>query len=198
VPRRRRAQGPRQQVEPIVEAARDPPDAKQVDPRRRQLDRQGHAVQPAANVGDRRHIRVAQLVFAQHRRGPLDEELNCREAECLGGVERRSRERTSQRVQPVHALALDPQRFTAGRQDPYPRRAPQNRDNQRGSGVDDMLAIVENQQRLFVLERRDQMPERIIRVKFAPEDAGEPARNQAGIGDRCQIDQPDAVFEGWD
>ena len=53
----------------------------------RELDRERYSVQLSANVDGNRGISVAQRKFAQICRCALDEQLNRREAERLGGGE---------------------------------------------------------------------------------------------------------------
>lgn len=107
----------RQQSQVIVKPRCQTPDAKSFDARRGELDRERNPVQPSADFGDPRSVRIAQLEFAQRCRRALYKELNRREPQrllrrdpegCSGGREWH---------QAVDALSLDAQRFAAGCED---------------------------------------------------------------------------------
>ena len=94
----------------------------------------------------------------------------------------------------MRALARDPERLPAGRQDVDPRHAGENRRRQAGRRLDDMLAIVEQQQHSLVSKTSDQPGKRILGADFQAEHRRNRARHQARVAERRQIGQPHAVF----
>jgi hypothetical protein len=68
----------RQNPKTIVKMSREFPHAEDIDARRRQLERQRHAVEPAANLQNRRHVGVVEGEAVNCRHGPLVEQLNGR------------------------------------------------------------------------------------------------------------------------
>ncbi len=61
-----------------------------------------------------------------------------------------------------------------------------------------MLAIVEQQQHAVVSKGSDKGGKRIFSADFQTEHGRNRAWHQAGVAERCQVDQPDAVFVAGD
>ena len=68
----------RQNPKTIVEVSRQFLHAEDVDARRRELEGQRHAVEPAANLQNRRHIGIVKDEAVHRRHRALVEQLNCR------------------------------------------------------------------------------------------------------------------------
>ncbi len=162
MPRHRRPPAAHQQAEAVIQHGREAGDAEGIEPPRRQLDRQRHAIEPAADLGDDRRIRIAELEATEAGRGPLDEQLDRRIGQRLGRRQPCGSRRQRQRRQALHPLALDPQRLPAGGQDMQPRRALERGLGQFGRRFDHMLAAIEHEQHLLVLEATDQAGERTV------------------------------------
>src|SRR5437868_4460671 len=63
-----------------------------------------------------------------------------------------------------------------------------------GRRINDMLAIVEQQQHPIVSKGSDKGGKRIFGDYLQTEHGRNRARHQAGVAEGCQIDLPDAVF----
>jgi hypothetical protein len=85
VPRHRRATPPLQQQQAVVQAGGKSFDAKHLDARCGELDRQWQAVKPPANLDDQRGIHIDQREVFDGRGDTLDEQLNSGESRRLGG-----------------------------------------------------------------------------------------------------------------
>ena len=97
-------------------------DPKHLDARRGELDRQRQAVEPPANLDDRRGIRIGQREVFDDRGDAFDEQLHGGEGSRLGGRQSGRGRRAAKRSEAVLALARDPERLPAGRQDVDARR----------------------------------------------------------------------------
>ena len=96
----------------------------------------------------------------------------------------------------VDRLAVDGERLAAGGEDVQVGAGLQERLGQCGDGSDQVLAVVQHQQQTtgaqVVGQRRRQRPARLL---ANAQDGGDRVRHQLGIGQRRQLDQPDAVRE---
>ena len=68
----------RQNPKSVVEVVRQFPHAEDIDARRRQLERQRQAVEPATNLQTRRHVGIVEDEALRGRHGTLAEQLNGR------------------------------------------------------------------------------------------------------------------------
>jgi hypothetical protein len=134
-----------EQGEAVLQSPRHLLCGKGSHPRRRQLDRQRDAVQPAADLRDRRPAFGGQHELRSRLARALGEELH--------GVTL-SHGRDAQ-----HHLAGDSQRLPARRQDPQPGTVGQERRYQAGAGVVEVLAVVDYQQ---ALPRTKEIPQRLF------------------------------------
>ena len=98
----------------------------------------------------------------------------------------------------VLAFTRYPERLPAGRQDVDARRSAENRRRQASRRLNDVLAIVEQQQHPLVPEAATRPGKRIFGADFQAEHGRNRARHQARVAERCQIDQPDAVLIAGD
>ena len=104
----------RRQLQPAIQPAQQLGHAQRLGPRRGQLDRQRHPVQPAHQPRHIGAVLTGQREPRIGRAGPVGEQ---RHRLRPGHVIARAGHR--QRRQPVRRLARDPQRLPAGRQDPH-------------------------------------------------------------------------------
>src|SRR4029453_13585928 len=96
-----------------------------------------------------------------------------------------------------HAIALltgDAQRFPTARQDREVRASPHKGISEQRACIEQVLAVIEQKQEPLVPEmfgecRRD----RLLRLFFEPEDLRRGPRHEAGLGERCELDQPCAI-----
>ena len=75
-----------EQREPVVEAVGQLGRGQRAQPRHRQLDRQRHAVEGPADLGDRRGVAGVELEVGQHRGGPVGEQPHGRKRMRIGSA----------------------------------------------------------------------------------------------------------------
>ena len=183
-----------QQRQAVVQTGGKAFDPQHLDARCGELDRQRQAVKPPADLDDQGGVRIGQREVFDDRGYPLDEQLHGGENLRLGCRQSGRRLRAAERSEAVPAFTRYPERLPAGRQDVDARRSAENRRRQVGRSVNDMLAIVEQQQHPLVSKASDQAGKRILGAHFQAEHGRSRARHQAGVAERRQVDQPDAVF----
>ena len=133
LPGRRTARAAAQKPQP-VQPPGDVDAAHHTHPRRGQLDRQRQAVEPSTDLGHRADWLVVQVEIRPAGPGPLGEQP--------GGI------LDGQRRDGHDPLTLDAERFPAGRQHRYPWAMPHDLVEQPRGRVQDVLAIVHDQQQL--------------------------------------------------
>ena len=148
LPGRVGAAAPGQQAQPVAQPLIDLLRGQHRQPRRGQLDGQRQPLQPAADPGHRRHVRLGHREPRHHLRRPLGEQPHRREPRQLRQCELLPGVGCSQRRDRQHHLAVDNQRFPAGGQHPQPGRRPQQQVGQLGGRVHQVLAVIQNQQQL--------------------------------------------------
>lgn len=172
-----------QQPEPVVEAVRELLGGHRAEPDGGQLDRERHPVERGADAGQRP---VVGEVLVPRRR-PVAQQLDG-----LGARERLDR---------PQRLAGDSQRFPARREDPQSAALAEQAVRESGRGLDDVLAVVEHQQRFAVADRGDQPVHRIRGGRFAEQRVAEAEPGQRGLRDVVpapdggEFDQPGAVVQ---
>ena len=202
---RHRPGAPRQQAEIITERRRDLGHGEHVDPGGGQLDGERDPVDSLADRGDRRQFVVAESEVGTSQHRPVGEQTH----RCALADRRRGRRRRRQLewTQPEGLLGGEAEDFPARRQDPHPLAAAQKDLGQLGAGVDDVLAVVEHNQRAPILEVIDEpfhggphraAPWRRIGAGAAlahSELGGHRARHHLAVGDPSQIGKPHPVRE---
>lgn len=135
-------------------------DRQHFESRRPQLDRQRNPVQPAANLGDGLGVRFGHGKPGLNQTGPVDKQTHRLALRHGIGRERLSRVRQRQRGDAPDGFSIHAERFPAGHQDVQPRRRAQQRLDQRRTGGDQVLTVIEQQQELpgteVVRQRFDQ------------------------------------------
>src|SRR6516162_1830948 len=104
----------------MVQAGRQALDPEHLDARCGELDRQWQSVKPPANLDDCRGVRIGQREIFDNGSDTLDEQLYRGEGGRLGGCQSRRGRRAAERSETVLALARDPERLAASRQDVDP------------------------------------------------------------------------------
>ena len=159
--RQRRPAPARQQCEPIGQAVEDLLHRQNAGPHRRELDRERQAVEPPADIHDRPLVCLRQLECARRGLRPLhkkpDRLVLTELVQGLGGIWRRQLERRHGE----HVLTRRRQRLTAGGDDPHPRRGACDLGHEERGCVEQVLAVVQNQQQLPALEVAEKQRDRI-------------------------------------
>jgi len=186
----------RQQPEPVAEAGQDLLRGQGTQPDRRQLDRQRDALQADAQIGHRLAVGRVDAEARKDRGAPLGEQPHRLE---LQELLRRPQVTAVRHRQGRHRdghLTGDAEHLTARGQDAHARASTQNRASEHGAGVQQMLTVVQHQQRLpagqVLRQRRHRPPGRLIQQAHSPRDLrGEQSR----VAQARQFHQPDAIAE---
>ena len=102
-----------------------------------------------------------------------------------------------QRRDTIDAFAFDPQRLSAGRQHGRARTNAHHRFHQLGRRIDDVLAIVEDQEEPLSSDGpSDGLGGNLDAAELEAKDARDHGRHQIGIGQRGQLDQPSVAPKG--
>ncbi len=132
-----------EEPEPVLESIEHIGRGQDAQPGGGHLQRQGEPVETPADLGDRRHIGVAEIVKPANPAGPIDEEPNGVSGQELGpgqslvGGHRQGR-------QAYERLIGQAQRLTTGGQDPETRSRAEEALDQPCAVVDQVLAVVED------------------------------------------------------
>ena len=184
-----------QQRQAVVQAGGKAFDPEHLDARCGELDRQRQAVEPPTNLDDQRGVRIGQREVFDDRGHALDEQLHGRESRRLRGGQPGRRLAGCRAVRDGARVRPAPRAAPGWSPGCRPRHSAENRRRQAGRRVDDMLAIVEQQQHPAVSKGSDQAGKRIFGADFQAEHGRNRARHQARVAERRQIDQPDAVLD---
>ncbi len=184
---------PREEAEPIVELIEQFADAKRIDARRGELDRKCEAVEPPADLGGDRRIRIAQAERLESVGRAVDEELNCREREGFVRLETRRERRHAQPRQPADTLPFHSKRFSAGREDLHARSICQDAIRAGSHGIDDVLAAVEHKQHLAVAQKSAQRSKHACGIRRQANCRGNGVRDESRVLQWRQVDEPHAI-----
>ncbi len=177
----------------MIQPGQDHLRRQQLDPRRRQLDGQRQAVQPAGDLRDRRRVLVVERESRNHAGGPLNEQ-----AHRLAGGQRCSRRASvhagnRERRNRAFLLTGNTQRRAAADQDPHGTGLPQQPRHDRGAGQQ-VLEVVKDDQQLPLTQLADQVLDQgSVPGILQPDALDDRRRHQARIPDRRQRDEVDAV-----
>ena len=159
VARHRRAAAAGEDLEAIVEAPGELIGRQRAQPGGGQLEGQRLAVQPAADLDDRGDVLRVDGEPGRRRRAAIGEELDRRMGERL--VDAGVRAGPGQRRDLDQPLADDAQRLAARRQDVDARAAPEQLVRDGGDVADQVLAVVEDDERGAVGERVEDAVQRV-------------------------------------
>ena len=194
--RQRGATATGQQPEAVVQPRGNLFHHEHAHPRRRQLDRQRNAIEPRADLGERRGIRVRDRKRGLHRARPFREQLHCFILDELVQRWQLTRVGRRQRGHAEKRLAGNPERLAAAGQNAQLRVGMQQRVGQLGACVDQVLAIIQYQQHILIAqvrgERGEQRPAGLL---THTQHGGDCLRNERRIGQWRQLDQPDSIRE---
>ena len=204
------ARARRQDVELVLEAGQDRVRRQELGPRRGELDREGHAVEPRRDRGNRRGVVVGHGKRRLDRQRSLDEQPD-------GGVlaerDRVDAPRPTRQLEPVRARELarigwsgqardrqlllpgDPQGGTAGDDDlEAVGGAQQVRDDRRG--VRDLLEVVQDEQDAAVAQPvAHRLRDRARPGVRDPERRRDPWRHEQRVADRLERHEEGPVGE---
>ena len=189
VARERRSPAPGEELEPVIQERDDFRRAQHHRVRRGELDRERDAVQPPADRRNRAEVLLVLLEIGSERTRPRDEQLD------RGMLQRHvardpGRWRHAQRRNAVDMLPFDAQRFLAGRQDRGARTALHDQLRKARDRVDEVLAIVDDEENLPVADRtRDGCRRDRFAFQLDAEHARHGRRDQVRIDKRCQFHQ---------
>ncbi len=184
-----------QLIDPRGQAVENRPRRQQPDLGRRQLDRERHAVQPDADLGDSGCVGGREVERRPHGPGSLDEQLDRR---AVGGFLRggaRAGRRHRQGSERVFLLPGEVQRNLARDQQPYAQRLLQQAlDECRSRGQ--VLEVIEDEQQPSITQEVDQpIGRRTAVLELEPKRAHGGGRDERGVRNRLERDEPRAVGE---
>jgi len=188
-----------QDLEPVLEGVGDLADGHRRRPRRRELERQRQPVEPPAQCDDgpevsrgdpERRIELARVVQEQAARRVRVEQLW---RAVIGG--------SLEGLDGPHLLAVDAEPLPAGRQYAQTGGAGEQRCNERGASVDEVLAVVQHEQHVAVPEVADESTDGGLggapQVERAADHVGHCGgarhvleRDPRGTGGECGFDLP--------
>ena len=174
---------PGQQPEAVTQAVEDLGQRHHAHARRRQLDPKGQTVQAVTDLAHGGGVVNADAEIGPGQPRTVDEEFD-----------RFVRER--QRRHPPGRFAGHPDRLTARREDRQLRAGAQERDDEFGARVEQVLAVVEHEEHRTVTEEPRKCvgcgAARLVREAERPDRR---YRHHLGIGDRREIDEPHIAVE---
>ncbi len=183
-----------QQAHAIVQPFEDLPQAERPDARRRQLQRQGDAVQPGADPGHRRGVLRRQSEVRVGGLSAFREEAHRRDARQVGERGEGGGVGHGERREAVLPLPGDAQRLAAGGEDVQPRRGGEPAGGEVGAGRDQVLAVVQHQQQRTRAQVGQHGRRGVDPQGQAEAQRGRDRRGQErGLGDGGQLDQPGTV-----
>jgi len=178
-----------------VEPGKDVSRLEQPNPRRRELDRQRQAVEPGADLGDRRRVLQRQVESRTDCPSALDEERDRIDRPQLvkADVTRAARER--ERRHEKLLLSGDPERFTARHEHLHARGPGDQLADGSGCGHD-LLEIVQDEQERAVAQVLDECLEGVASRSFAQSERRRDSwPHELGIGDRRQRNEDRSIVE---
>ena len=170
---------------------------EQAQVRRGEFDRQGQAIEPAADVGHDGGVVVGQREPGPDHERPIDEQLDGLGLADLMRRDLPAGRREAERSDRVDLLRPNAKRLATGGQDRQPRARAQQPGDEIGR-FGHLLEVVEHEEHLPIAEVVDELVlERTIDVLAEPDrprDRDEDGVRVAGLG---QVHEGDAIQEGW-
>ncbi len=175
-------------VEPVEQRRR----RERAHPNRGQFDRQRQTVQTRTQFHDVRGVLGGDPEVRVHRNRTLAEQLDR-----LGrsGVPIAVAAVDGERRNEEDMLPADPQRFAAGDQDAQRRAGRQQISSEHRALVEEVLAVVQNQQQIARPQILGERPYDILVSHREPQRLRDRKRDQSGVGDAGELHQGHAVGE---
>ncbi len=191
-----RAAPRREQVERVVEALDDLLGGEGAHPRRRQLDRQRHPVEPVAECRDRRRVVVVKLEAGGGLGRPRGEEPHRLRLQRLFRERAVGKHRQGERGNPPGHLAGNAEGLAAGRQHREAGAAAEQRLDEVRDGIHQVLAVVEQEQLLAIAD----VPCEgdlggAVGGEPRVQGLGDRRSDQPGLAECGQLHRPDTVGE---
>ena len=187
----------RQQPEAVVQARGNLLGRQQADPRRRQFNRQRDAIQPGTELHDGGRVRAGNGEAGLDRLSALGEQAHRLGLPHLLQVQAALHGWHGQRGHPPGGFAGDAQRLAAGDQEPNRRTLPEHNIGERGTGADEVLAVVQHQQQVLVGQPGGKRLDKGLTGLIAHIDRPCHGRHhQCRVRQHRQLRQPDAVRVG--
>src|SRR5580700_451040 len=193
--RNRRLSAAGEQFEGQVEALANLLRRENRGPSRRKLQREREAVQAPADLDDRLHVLVRHRKARIRRLYSIGEECDrtifhrlIRSGNALRGH--------GERRNSIDPLARNAENFTARDQERDRGTLAQQRAGDAASLENQVLAVIENDQKLFLRQIREQRLEQrsLRRLRYA-QRGRQRVGYERGVADRCELDKPHAVGE---
>ncbi len=196
---RRRPTAADQQPEHVIQPLQDLLDPERTHPRRRQLDRQGQALEAGTDGRQHRCAARRHAKVRLDRLSAFDEQLRRRKPHELVGTHDRARIGNGQRGYPPRSFARDLEGLAAGRQHAHAWAALFESLNEVGTHLDEVLAVVQHEQHLTARQvGHERVEQRSIRPLAHAEHRRDRLRHQQWVRQRGKFHQPDAVLERAD
>ena len=160
VARQRRTAAAGEQPEPVVQAAGDLRRGHRAQAGGGQLDRQRHAVEPAADGEHRAEVGLDGEA-GPHGGAPVGQQAYGRIVEHFLDGDARVVVRERQRRHRPQRLPRDAERLAAGGEDAHARAVGQDAVGEPGARVDQVLAVVQHDQQPLVGQRGHEPPDRV-------------------------------------
>ena len=168
-------------------------EAKAGDLPGRQFQRQRDAIEATADIDDPRQIGISQFEAVVAGHGPFDEELQRGKIQGLGAVQHGDGRGAVQGLQALNEFAFSPQALAAGGQDVQMRRATQQAFTQQRHAVDQVLAIVDDQQHLAFTQEHGEVVQGFCIMQGQLEQRRQMTGDHRRIVDRRQVQQANSV-----
>ena len=169
-----------EELEAVLQTSEHRRRGQQLDPRRGQLDRERQAVELVADLRDRGQVGLVRLEVRTHLARPLEEHAD-------GGLAR-------ERARAELLLPGDAQPCAARHGDLQARARGDDR-RERGRGFDDLLEVVDDEQQPAAVEVGDEALLEVALDVEEPERPRDRADDEAGVADRLERHEDDAVRE---
>ena len=182
-------------IESLVEALEHLRDRQDVRPCRCQLDRQGDSFEPAAQLGNEQRVVSRDLKVGTDGAGAIDEELHAfvmgKSFERVSAHERRRGKRLDHELT-LARYAKHPSGRHEARQ---PRRRRHQSTNDGGGLGQQLLQVVENEERGPCPERREHPFQRGKIARRSTDDVADDVENPVRIVEVGQRNEPDGVVD---
>jgi hypothetical protein len=196
LPRKRRAAARAEHAERVAQPLQYLFRREHADPCRRQLERERHAVEPDAELGHRAGVAHVDLEAGRSVRSPFGKQPHRPQAHEIGGRRQPLEVRQRERRDAPRDLALDPERLTARREQHHPGAGAHDRGGKRRAGIDQVLAVVEHDERVAVAELLNERRLGVPPVGQCQAQRGRHlGRHQLGVSERGELHQPGAVLK---